>query len=133
MADNDCYELLLDGEPTGIVEIPVEWIRDDAVYFLMNRSQALRPQIAPHDVLNIFIREFDMAYKEGGLFQATFHPHVIGYRSRIWILEEIIRHAQSYKGVWFATHAEVAQWVTQDGALDKNEVLQSIEQKRISS
>ena len=37
MADDDCYELLLDGEPTGVVELPVEWIRDDAVYFNMNR------------------------------------------------------------------------------------------------
>src|SRR6201981_1281166 len=33
MADEDCYELLLDGEPTNIVELPVEWVRDDAVYF----------------------------------------------------------------------------------------------------
>ena len=34
MADEDCYELLLEGEPTGVVELPVEWVRDDAVYFL---------------------------------------------------------------------------------------------------
>ncbi len=37
MADNDPYELLEAGEPTGIVELPVEWIRDDAPYFNMNR------------------------------------------------------------------------------------------------
>ena len=37
MSDEDCYELLLDGEPTGVVELPVEWVRDDAVYFMMNR------------------------------------------------------------------------------------------------
>ena len=37
MADVDCYELLLDGENTGVIELPVEWIRDDAVYFGMNR------------------------------------------------------------------------------------------------
>ena len=43
MADVDCYELLLDGEPTGVVELPVEWIRDDAVYFNMNRFAGLRP------------------------------------------------------------------------------------------
>ncbi len=36
------------------------------------------------------------------------HPHVIGYRSRIWIVEMIIRHALALGGVWFATHAEVA-------------------------
>jgi peptidoglycan-N-acetylglucosamine deacetylase len=30
MADDDPYEILADGRPTGIVELPVEWIRDDA-------------------------------------------------------------------------------------------------------
>ncbi len=36
------YEKNEKGEPTGMVELPVEWIRDDAVYFNMNRFQALR-------------------------------------------------------------------------------------------
>jgi peptidoglycan/xylan/chitin deacetylase (PgdA/CDA1 family) len=43
MADEDCYELLMDGQPTGVVELPVEWVRDDAVYFMMHRFQSLRP------------------------------------------------------------------------------------------
>src|SRR5918993_2721718 len=87
MADEDCYELLLDGQPTGIVELPVEWIRDDAVYFNMNRFAALRPYTPPSSVLEIFRREFDAAYAEGGLFQLTMHPHIIGHRSRMMILE----------------------------------------------
>jgi peptidoglycan/xylan/chitin deacetylase (PgdA/CDA1 family) len=110
MADEDCYELLLDGEPTGVVEVPVEWVRDDAVYFMMNRFQSLRPYTPPADVLDIFRRELDAACDEGGLCQLTFHPHIIGYRSRIWIVEELIRHAQSRGQVWFGTHAQVAAW-----------------------
>jgi peptidoglycan/xylan/chitin deacetylase (PgdA/CDA1 family) len=110
MADEDCYELLLDGEASGIVELPVEWVRDDAVYFMMNRFQSQRPYTAPSDVFEIFRREFDAAYAEGGIFQLTCHPHVIGYRSRIWILEELIRHAKSKDSVWFGTHAEVVAW-----------------------
>ena len=109
MADEDCYELLLAGEETGIVELPVEWVRDDAVYFMMHRFQSLRPYTPPADVLDIFRREFDAAYAEGGIFQLTMHPHIIGYRSRIWILDELIRHAKA-KDVWFATHAEVAAY-----------------------
>jgi peptidoglycan/xylan/chitin deacetylase (PgdA/CDA1 family) len=111
MADEDCYELVMDGTPTGIVEVPVEWIRDDAVYFIMHRFQSLRPYTPPKDVLDIFLREFDAAYEAGGLFQLTMHPHVITARSRIWILEEVIRHAKSKGDVWFATHAEVAEYV----------------------
>jgi peptidoglycan-N-acetylglucosamine deacetylase len=110
MADEDCYELLLHGEPSGVIELPVEWIRDDAVYFMMNRFQSLRPYTPPTDVFDIFRREFDYAYEDGGLFQLTMHPHIITARSRIWILEELIRHAKS-KNVWFATHAEVAAYV----------------------
>jgi peptidoglycan-N-acetylglucosamine deacetylase len=112
MADDDCYELLLDGRKTGIVEVPVEWIRDDAVYFSMHRFQSLRPYTPPKDVLDIFLREFDAAYAAGGLFQVTMHPHIIGPRSRIWILEEVIRHAKAKGDVWFATHAEVARFVS---------------------
>jgi hypothetical protein len=110
MADEDSYELLLDGEPTGVVELPVEWIRDDAVYFMMHRFQNLRPQMPVEAVFDIFRREFDMAYEEGGICQITTHPHFIGYRSRIWIIEELIRHAKSRPGVWFATHAQVAAY-----------------------
>ena len=116
MADEDCYELLLDGEPTGVIELPVEWVRDDAVYFMMHRFQSLRPYTPPADVLDIFRRELDAAYEEGGLFQLTMHPHVIGYRSRIWILEEIIRYARSRPGVWFGTHAEVVDWAKRQAA-----------------
>jgi peptidoglycan-N-acetylglucosamine deacetylase len=110
MADVDCYELVMDGADTGVVELPVEWIRDDAVYFNMNRFAALRPYTPPADVYDIFKREFDAAYRERGIFQLTMHPHVIGYRSRIWILEELIRYMRGHEGVWFATHADIARY-----------------------
>ena len=110
MADVDCYELLMDGKETGVVELPVEWIRDDAVYFNMNRFAALRPYTPPADVFDIFKREFDAAYREGGIFQLTMHPHVTGYRSRIWILEELIRYMRGHEGVWFATHADIVRY-----------------------
>jgi peptidoglycan/xylan/chitin deacetylase (PgdA/CDA1 family) len=116
MSDEDCYELLLDGAPTGIVELPVEWVRDDAVYFMMHRFSSLRPYTPPGDVLDIFRREFDAAYQEGGIFQLTMHPHIIGYRSRIWLLEELIRHIRSHADVWFATHAEIAGWAKEHAA-----------------
>ncbi len=110
MADDEPYELLEDGEPTGIVELPVEWIRDDAVYFNMDRNSMLRPYTPPSAVLEIFKAEFDEAYRESGLFLLTMHPHFIGHRSRMAMLDELIRYIRSHAGVWFATHAEVAQY-----------------------
>ena len=116
MADVDCYELLLEGEPTGIVELPVEWIRDDAPYFMMMRFSGLRPYTPPEGVFDVFRREFEAAYEEGGIFQLTCHPHIIGYRSRLWIIEELIRLAQAKGDVWFATHAEVAAYARDHAA-----------------
>lgn len=116
MADDDPYELLENGEPTGVVELPVEWIRDDAVYFNMNRFQALRPYTPPEAVLAIFLREFERAYAEGGLFLLTMHPHVVGYRSRIFILEEILARVSGRADVWCATHADIARYVKDHAA-----------------
>ncbi len=110
MADDEPYELLEDGEPTGLVELPVEWIKDDAVYFNMDRFSGLRPYTPPSAVLEIFKAEFDGARAEEGLFLLTMHPHIIGHRSRIAMLEELIRYIRSFPDVWFATHAEVAHY-----------------------
>jgi peptidoglycan-N-acetylglucosamine deacetylase len=111
MGDDEPYELLEDGEPTGIVELPVEWIKDDYPYFGMDRLSTVRPYTAPSLVGEIWRREFDGAYGEGGLFLLTMHPHIIGHRSRMSILEELIQHMRSHVGVWFATHEEIARYV----------------------
>jgi peptidoglycan/xylan/chitin deacetylase (PgdA/CDA1 family) len=110
MADDDAYELIDQGEPTGIVELPPEWIRDDAVYFNMLRFSGLRPYTPPSAVEEIFAAEFDGAYAEGGMFLLTMHPHVIGHRSRIALLDRLVTRIKKFEGVWFATHAQVAQW-----------------------
>ena len=110
MADDDPYELVEDGEPTGIVEIPVEWIRDDMPYFGMDFRRYSRPHTPPSSALDIFKAEFDMAKFEGGLFQLTMHPHIIGHRSRMMMLDELIRHIQASGPVWFATHADIARY-----------------------
>jgi peptidoglycan/xylan/chitin deacetylase (PgdA/CDA1 family) len=110
MADDDPYELVADGNPTGVVELPPEWIRDDAVYFNMQRFSGLRPYTPPSSVEEIFKAEFDGAWQEGGLFLLTMHPHVIGHRSRIGVLERLIRYIKTRGLVWFGTHEEVARW-----------------------
>jgi peptidoglycan/xylan/chitin deacetylase (PgdA/CDA1 family) len=111
MADTEPYELLEQGERTGVIEIPVEWIRDDAPYFVMDRYAGLRPQIAPRDILQIWIDEFDAARAEHGLFQLTLHPHIIGHRSRLRIVDELLSHILSFDDVWVGTHADLAQHV----------------------
>lgn len=119
MADDEPYEILADGQRTGMVEIPVDWIRDDAPYFTMDRHGSVRPYTRPRDVLEIWVDEFDAAYRAGGVFQLTMHPHVIGHRSRLVILRELLDHIRAHPGVWATTHgrlAELAHTVLRDEA-----------------
>jgi peptidoglycan/xylan/chitin deacetylase (PgdA/CDA1 family) len=106
MADDDPYEVVADGELTGLVEIPVEWIRDDAPFFPRDPA---RPSVPPRQVLTTWRDEFDAAYADGGLFQLTMHPHVIGHRSRFVALHQLVEYIAGHD-VWFASHADVADW-----------------------
>ncbi|MEE4591078.1 polysaccharide deacetylase [Streptomyces sp. DSM 41524] len=108
MADDEPYEIVTEGRPTGLVEIPVDWIRDDAPYFTMDRYGSVRPHSRPRDVREIWTDEFDAAYRDGGVFQLTLHPHVIGHRSRLVALRELLDHIAAHPGVWYATHAQLA-------------------------
>jgi len=110
MASDDAYEVVLDGKPTGVVELPIEWILDD--YPVLNLPGAALP--SPELVYQVFQSEFDMAYDEGGLFVLTMHPHVTGHRSRIAGLEKLILHMKSRPDVWFATHEQVARYVKEN-------------------
>lgn len=113
MADDRPYELVADGKSTGLVELPVEWILDDAP--LMNpRGDSYTP---PRELLQVYIDEFAKAYEEGTMFLLTTHPHIIGHRSRIIILERLIDHIKAKGNVWFATHRQVAEYVKQQAGL----------------
>ena len=113
MADDRPYELMQAGEPTGIVELPVEWILDDAP--LMNPRG--NSYTSPRDLLQVYVDEFDKAYEEGTMFLLTTHPHIIGHRSRIVILEELIAHIQARGNVWLATHEQVARYVREKAGM----------------
>jgi len=115
MADDRPYELLQNGQPTGIVEIPVEWILDDAPLFDPRGANYMNPR----DVARVWIDEFDKAYEEGTMFVLTMHPHVSGHRSRIVALELLIAHIEA-KGpgkVWWATHGAAAEYARREAKL----------------
>ena len=109
MSDDRPYELMQDGKATGIVEIPVEWILDDAPLFNVQGAN----YASPRDVAQVWIDEFDKAWEEGTMFVLTMHPHISGHRSRIVALELLIDHIQKKGNVWFATHRQAVEYVKQ--------------------
>ena len=68
-------------------------------------------------MLEVWKDEFDGAYAEGTMFVLTMHPHVVGHRSRIVVLEELIRYIKGHEGVWFATHLDAARYVKEQAGL----------------
>lgn len=114
MADDRPYELTADGEDTGLVELPVDWILDDAP--LMN---PLGDRYAnPRDVLQVYKDEFDIAYDEGTTFVLTMHPKYIGHRSRIVVLRELIEYIRARPDIWFGTHESAVRWVRNQAGMD---------------
>lgn len=112
MADDRPYELVADGEPTGLVELPVSWVLDDAPLL----SPLGARYSSPREVMQVWIDEFDLAWEERTMFLLTMHPHRIGARSRIVALAGLIEHMKSRPDVWFGTHEEAAEWIrTQAG------------------
>ena len=105
------HDVLIDGQSTGIVELPVNWILDDAPFLPANASLP-----SPRLILKTFKDDFDVAYREGTLFMLTMHPHISGQRSRVKYLEELIEYMKSKPGVWFATAEEIARYVKTQSA-----------------
>jgi len=109
MADDAPYEINQRGTPTGLVELPVQWILDDAPLFDPRGERYMNPR----DVARVWMDEFDKAFEEGGMVVLTLHPHVSGHRSRIVALEQFIAHVKQRAGnaVWWGTHADAAEYV----------------------
>lgn len=115
MSDDDPYELVVHGETVRMVEIPTEWTRDDATYLLMDRWSTLRPSISPREVIHVWRSDWHRARVEGGLFQLTLHPDIIGHRSRIDVLTTLLTEIREEGTCWFATHEAVARYCIKEG------------------
>ncbi len=111
MAMDEPYELLSEGKPTGLVELPVDWILDDYPYFGPAASGSAP---AASVATEIYRREFDRALEEGTYLMLTFHPHIIGHRYRMEELEALVSYMRSKPKVWFATAEELAEYVKRE-------------------
>jgi peptidoglycan/xylan/chitin deacetylase (PgdA/CDA1 family) len=115
-AMDEPYEIVLDGQPSGLVELPVSRMLDD---FAMLTAPRFGPATLPSPslVFETFRDDFDQAYQEGTLFLLTLHPQIVGMRSRIDYLDRLVMYMQSKPNVWFATAEEVARYVRQQANL----------------
>lgn len=114
MADIKPYWLEIEGHKSEIVELPVQWMLDDAPFFLFSLKPPSRPITPNNAVLSIWKDEFHGIYKEGGLFNLVVHPQFSGRPSRINMLKELFLFIKSFPNVWFATGKQVADYWKQN-------------------
>jgi|SRR5579883_1075449 peptidoglycan/xylan/chitin deacetylase (PgdA/CDA1 family) len=108
MGDDRPYQIIAEGQPINLVELPVEWILDDYSYYSYDRPSSAYHRMGDNEVFEIYKAEFDGAYQEHTMFLLTMHPFVSGHRSRIAQFEKLVAYIKSKPGVWFATCEQIA-------------------------
>ena len=100
------YEILSRGQPTGIVELAIDWTLTETPYLGQNGRMP-----SPSLLYQLYKEEFDGAYQERTMFVLTLHPFLSGHRAPMQHLDEFVAYMKSKPGVWFATGAGIAQYV----------------------
>lgn len=95
----------------GVIEIPVQWLLDDAVYFKFQGDGRDRWHPAdPRAVEAGWIEEFEGLREFGGLCTLTVHPWISGRAQRIRLLRRFLAFVRRRKDVWWVTARELAEY-----------------------
>lgn len=93
------------GEKTNMLEFPVSWERDD---WPPLQSESV---VNEQEVFDHWKEQFDSMVNEldGGIFDLTMHPQVIGRPPRIRYLKSLLQYMQSTPNVEFGVFDEIAK------------------------
>jgi peptidoglycan/xylan/chitin deacetylase (PgdA/CDA1 family) len=100
------YEVMSRGKNTGLVELAIDWTLTETPFLGQNGKMP-----SPELLYQLYRDEFDGAYNEGTMFVLTLHPYLSGHRAPMKHLDEFVAYMKSKPGVWFATGAQIAQYV----------------------
>ena len=99
--------------PEGIVEVPVQWVLDDGLYFLVSyHPPNYRVPRAAAEVASIWLDELRGVGDSGGALTMTLHPQLVGRPSRIGILQELVDSAVELGDFWFPRLVELSDHVS---------------------
>jgi peptidoglycan/xylan/chitin deacetylase (PgdA/CDA1 family) len=105
-AMDEPYEIVSNGEPTGMVELGIDWTLTETPY--LGRGGTMP---SPEALYTLYRDEFDGAYAQRTMFVLTLHPHVTGHRAPMKYLDQFVAYMKSKPGVWFATAEQIARYV----------------------
>ena len=109
-------------ETGSIIEIPIQWILDDAEYWMHTKANRQKSITDPDTVFKIWSREFEGYYQSGGCFVLTLHPFVSGRSVYMRTVEELIKYMKGFPNIWWTTTEEITDYCSQ---LQKNGQLQT--------
>jgi peptidoglycan-N-acetylglucosamine deacetylase len=114
MDDDRPYIHQRDGQSTGLVELPIQWLLDDHPFFGVNPQRGMLGQTPPDVAYAAWSAELaGLAREEDACFVLTMHPQLIGRASRVLLLERLIAFARSLGPVEFLRCRELAARVVQ--------------------
>ena len=111
MDDDAPYIHQIDGKPSNLVELPIQWMNDDAPFFMFRPPNPRPIQPASHP-FEIWTEELHALYQEPDkVFVLTMHPQIIGRPSRVVMLKRFITFARALGKVEFRRcHEVAAEW-----------------------
>ncbi len=92
----------------GPVELPVQWILDDAPHFWFSGADWAKKISTTAEVDAIWREEFEGIRRLGGSFVLTMHPQIIGRPGRLAFLDRFVAWVRGHDGVRIRTCAEIA-------------------------
>jgi peptidoglycan-N-acetylglucosamine deacetylase len=105
-AMDEPYEIVSNGEPTGLIELAIDWTLTETPY--LGRGGTMP---SPELLYQLYKEEFDGAYEQRTMFVLTLHPHVTGHRAPMHHLDKFVAYMKSKPGVWFATGEQIASYL----------------------
>jgi peptidoglycan/xylan/chitin deacetylase (PgdA/CDA1 family) len=98
-------------EGSSVVEVPIQWILDDAPHFWFDPASWTKKISTVEEVRSIWEHEVNGIRELGGAAIVTCHPQIIGRPGRIGFLEKFIGAVRDLDDVWIATTREIAERV----------------------
>ncbi|WP_051839206.1 polysaccharide deacetylase family protein [Streptomyces sp. NRRL F-5126] len=91
-----------------LVEIPVDWATDDAVYYRYTGGGETRPPYGAADLYDAWHAELAGARETGSLVNLTMHPWQSGRPARVLWLRQLLSDAKEFADIWIGTAGELA-------------------------
>lgn len=112
---SDCFDddlpYVIEVDGKFLVEIPRSTLTDD---YAMLGNLAARPFGSPRDMLDVWIDEFDVLYRESGhvarMLSVNWHHCMMGRPAISQVLDRLLTHVNKHEGIWFARGRDIAEF-----------------------